>query len=376
MIEIKIDKLKQGQIIADNIISPLGGVLIYKGSHVLEYHKDMLKAFTITTVKVMEDKKAYNESQKVVEIKKQKDIENQKSEKGSQAEIKEVKKEKASDTEFQKQFNKATSLIKNIMLEVEYTKKVPLMEVRNVIKPLLEQICEQPNISLVIGQIRSNEDYTYQHLIGVGVMSTLIAKFLNYKENELMQIGLAGTLHDIGKAKISDTILNKKGSLSNIEYEEIKKHPIYSYELLKNVTGINKGVLFAALEHHERQDGKGYPFGRKAFEVHPYSKIVAVADVFHAMTSNRAYKNAENIFHVLKQIKEDAFGKLDPQVVTNLISNLMAYSIGSTVTLTNGKVGEVVFINNQDPLKPLVKVENEFIDLSRRLDIEIDQFWM
>jgi len=376
VIDIKVDNLKQGQIIAENIISPLGGVLLYKGSQVLDYHKEMLKAFTITTVKVTEDKKNHNEHQKITETKKQKDIDNKRSENNIQKDFKEVKKEKAIDTEFQKQFTKATSLIKNIMLEVEYTKKVPLMEIRNVIKPLLEQMCEQPNISLVISQIQSNEDYTYQHLIGVGVMSTLIAKFLNYKESELMQIGLAGTLHDIGKAKISDTILKKKGSLTNSEYEEIKKHPIYSYELLKNVTGINQGVLLAALEHHERQDGRGYPFGRKAFEVHPYSKIVAVADVFHAMTSNRAYKNAENIYHVLKQIKEDAFGKLDPQVVTNLINNLIAYSVGNTVTLTDGQVGEVIFINNQEPLKPLVKVGNEFIDLSRRLDIGIDQLWM
>ncbi|OEH86469.1 hypothetical protein BHU72_12705 [Desulfuribacillus stibiiarsenatis] len=358
-VDIKVDQLKPGLQLAENVTSPMGGVILYKGSRTEDYHKELLQAFTIETVKVIEEKK-------------------------SQTPLK-VPEKKASDKipsttatvknplqiEMEKNYNQAVSVIKNIMLQVEYTKKVPLLEIRTAIKPLLEQVCEQPKISLVMNQLRAAGEYTYKHSIGVGIISTVIARFLNYKDNELMQIGLAGTLHDIGKAKISNDILMKKGPLNHDQYNEIKKHPIYSYEILEKVTGINQGVVLAALEHHEREDGKGYPYGRKGFETHPYSKIVAVADIFHAMTSNREYKEADNIYHVLKQISEDAFGKLDPNVVTKFVSGLMDYCIGKTVILSNEMVGEIILINNSAPLKPLVKVENNFIDLSRRSDVHI-----
>ncbi|OEF97307.1 HD-GYP domain-containing protein [Desulfuribacillus alkaliarsenatis] len=368
MIEVNIKDLKAGALLAEDVKSSLGGAILYKDTRIEEYHKELLNAFTISSVKIVEEKKTETKltKTKLSENKKQKSNTSDNNEPT-------LKKPAFKYEEFEKQYNKAVGLLKNVMLEVEYTRKVPLLEIRSAIKPMLENICDQPNITLVLDQIKSKEAYTYQHLVGVGVLSTLIARFMNYKENELMQIGLAGTLHDIGKAKISDSILRKKGPLNHIEYEEIKKHPIYSYEILENVTGINQGVVLAALEHHERDDGFGYPYKRKGFEMHPYSKIVAVADIFHAMTSNREYKNAENIYHVLKQINQDAFGKLDPKVVTSLINGLLNYCIGKSVELNNGTKGEIIFINSTVPLKPLIKVGNEFIDLNKRTDIAIEK---
>lgn len=368
MIEVNVKNLKTGSIVAENVVSPLGGVIVYKGTRIEEQHKQVLTAFTIGSIKIEEEKKP-----PILKPTPTKPVINQdKKEMDSSG----SHQKKFVNEEFEKHYRKASSLIKKVMQEVEFTKNIPLLEIRATIKPMLEQICDKPDLSLVMNQLRANEEYTYQHLIGVGLISTLIGKFMNYKENELMQIGLAGTLHDIGKARIEDRILRKKGPLSRDEYEEIKKHPIYSYEFLKNVTGINQGVVLAALEHHEREDGMGYPYKRKGFEIHPYAKIVAVADIFHAMTSNRDYKDAENVYHVLKQISEDAFGKLDPQVVTKLINGLVSYCVGKKVKLTNGTEGEIIFINNNTPLKPLVKVGNDFIDLSRRNDVMIEQMSM
>ncbi len=367
MTVIKTNQLRKGLCLAEDVISPLGGVLLYKDTLIEEYHKDLLTAFTINSVKI-QDFHSQGTKSKV---------------KVGDAKLHQTKKEKqdasiainspdVAKKDFQKQYADAVHFIKNVMIEVEYTKKIPLMEIRSILKPLVDQVCEQPKILFAKNQMRSNEEYTYQHLIGVSLISALIAKFMNYKENELMAIALAGIFHDIGKTRISDEILNKKGTLNQYEFEEMKKHPLYGYEILKNITGLHPGVALAALEHHEREDGNGYPYGRKSYEIHPYGKIIAVADIFNAMTSERVYKEAKNIYQVLKQLNADAFGKLDPQVVRKLINGLLTYCVGNTVTLSGGKIGEIVFINNQEPLSPLIKVGNDFIDLSQRSDISIE----
>ncbi len=380
MFEVDVEMLKPNHYYSEDIFSPTGGVIIAKDTKVEEYHTSLLRAFQIKKARVHIKTPGDAVARPADRSKVSTDGASKGADKGQGA----VKSEssgpaagnmaytmKTRQADFQSYYDAAVKLIKKVMLEVEFTRRIPLMELRAALKPLIDHINQQPTIIFKIEESKIREDYTYHHSVGVALYSILIAKFMGHADNELMQLGLAGLLHDLGKAKIPDSILKKNGPLTEEEFTEIKKHAVYSYDFLKSVTGINAGVALAGLEHHEREDGKGYPRGIKGFEMHPYSKIVAVADVMHAMMSNRDYKEGENIYHVLKHIQEDSFGKLDAKVVTKLLNNILGFFVNKDVHLTNGEVGEIILLNSSDPLRPLVKTNSGFVDLSTSSSIQI-----
>jgi HD-GYP domain-containing protein (c-di-GMP phosphodiesterase class II) len=145
----------------------------------------------------------------------------------------------------------------------------------------------------------------------------------------------------------------------------MKKHTIYGYDMIKNTVGSAHRHSIVALQHHEREDGSGYPLGLTGDKLDILSKIVAVADVFHAMTSKRVYHEAIPFHQVLHKMQQDAFGKLDPTITTVFMDKIMSKTIGSETLLTDGRRGRVVMINPHNRMNPLVSVNNDFIDLSK-----------
>ena len=166
-------------------------------------------------------------------------------------------------------------------------------------------------------------EYTYRHNICVGVIATYIGKWLGLSEEELSKLTLAATLHDIGKTMISGSILNKPGKLTELEYEEMKHHTIYGYRLIKKIPGLHPSIALTALQHHEREDGQGYPLGINGYHIHSFSKIVAIADIFHAMSSHRVYHEAIPFYEVIAQMKENVFGKLNPEILLVFLNKMM-----------------------------------------------------
>jgi HD-GYP domain-containing protein (c-di-GMP phosphodiesterase class II) len=264
--------------------------------------------------------------------------------------------------------------IKEIFQEIRYTKKIPLIDIRNEIVPLIQQTIELPCLFGLFASLQSKDDYTYRHNIGVGVIASLIGKWLNLKEPELLQLLIAATLHDVGKVKIPLDILNKPDKLTADEFEFMKKHTIFGYEILKETVGINHREALVALQHHERQDGSGYPFGIGSDKLDLFGRIVAIADVFHAMTSKRPYRNASPFYETLKQMNRNAFGELDARITQLFMNKVIQASIGNEILLTDGRKGSIVMINPHEPLRPLVRMEEgTFLDLSREPAIDIDQ---
>ena len=236
-------------------------------------------------------------------------------------------------------------------------------DIKNSVLPKIQDLCFNNNLSNVILGLSKKDNYTYRHCIGVASLSFLIGSWLGLRDDELEELTVAGLIHDIGKIKIPDTILNKAGRLSADEYAEMKLHTHLGHEMICNLPGMTKQQALVALQHHEREDGSGYPFGLSGDKIIYISKIVAVADVFHTMISKRIYKDAVPLHQVFQEIYQHAFGLFDPIVVRCFITNVMNRMIGDSVLLTDGQIARIVMLHPDDLINPLVEVQGQFIDL-------------
>ncbi|CAH1058780.1 HD-GYP domain-containing protein [Paenibacillus pseudetheri] len=274
---------------------------------------------------------------------------------------------------FQLAIDDCTAAIENIFEQLRHNKnkRIPMLEVRNEVIPFIQQVSEKNDFYGVLAALQSKDDYTYRHNVAVGILSTLLGKWLKLKPEDLSMLTIAATLHDIGKMRIPDELLTRPGPLTAEEYQLMKKHTTYGYEMIRDTIGTNHMQALVALQHHERMDGSGYPFGVLGNRITDFSKIVAVADVFHAMTSDRFYRKASPLYEVLLQMEESVFGKLDPYICRVFINKLMQSMIGNEVELTDGRTGKIIMILATDPLRPLVNIDDEFIDLSKHRSIGI-----
>ena len=221
----------------------------------------------------------------------------------------------------------------------------------------------------VINCMRHYDDLTYVHSMNVSLICNMIAGWLNYSEEETDVLTAAGLLHDIGKVKIPKKIINKKGKLSDKEFQIIKYHPMLGYEIIKDLP-IDERIKKAALMHHERYDGRGYPKGLKGNEIDEMAKIVAVADVYDAMTSNRVYREGLCPFDVISHFQND-LSIYDPKYLLLFLKKTAETYISNKVLLNNGKEAEVLMINREALGRPVVMSENKAIDLSKQHALKI-----
>ncbi|KIL41308.1 hypothetical protein SD70_07575 [Gordoniibacillus kamchatkensis] len=259
-----------------------------------------------------------------------------------------------------------------IFQDVRYSKKVPLADIRKHIIPAIHQSSDELNVFGLLSSLQAKDDYTYRHNIGVAVLATLIGKWLNMKEHDLLQLSTAALLHDIGKMMIPPDILDKPDKLTNEEFELMKKHIVFGYELIKGTVGTNHRQALVALQHHERMDGRGYPFGLEQEKIDYFSRIVMIADVFHAMTSQKIYRSATPLYEILRNISQNAFGVFDAKIVSVFLNRIMQSLVGHEVVLTDGSKGKIVYINPFAPVHPLVQIEELFLDLSKHTEAQID----
>jgi HD-GYP domain-containing protein (c-di-GMP phosphodiesterase class II) len=253
--------------------------------------------------------------------------------------------------------------------------QIDVARLRSIIVPLIEQADMTSSDIFNLHHYSTKTEYLYDHPLAVGIISAFIAKKLNYSKGDITQVALAGCLSDCGMAKISPGILNKNSTLTVEEFEEIKKHPTYSYQMVKNSPLLKEATKIAILHHHERMDGSGYPFGEKSNRIHPFAKILAVADSFHAMTSERIYKPKHSPFKVLEMINEELFGEFDISALKALSSAIMNYSIGTKIRLSDGQAAEIIFVEEKNPARPLVKLldSNQILALEKNRYLHIEE---
>jgi putative nucleotidyltransferase with HDIG domain len=223
----------------------------------------------------------------------------------------------------------------------------------------------------IIDELSGIDEYTLTHSINTAFYAMIIGKWLGLTENEVKKIIQCGLLHDIGKVLVPPEILNKSSVLTRDEFEIIKKHTLLGYSMLNDIDGIDGDIKHAVLLHHERVDCSGYPFGMAADYIGIYERIVAVADVYDAMTTNRVYKCKTTPFEAFLMFKTVGIGIFDARVVGVFLKNIASYYTGTNVLLSNGIQGKIVYIPPHDIISPVVQVGNKYLDLSRERNIKI-----
>lgn len=276
------------------------------------------------------------------------------------------------DDGFKEKYETFSNKARTIMNNARFGNKLAVNEIGELMNDMIDEVTKSNNILGRLRQIEEDNDYTFQHSLDVCMLATMIGKWLGYSKIELKQLSLAALFHDIGKVKIPDSIINKPGKLLEREFELVKKHTILGFNILNETIGISKNVAFGALQHHEREDGSGYPLGVKSNKIHEYAKIIAICDIFDAMTTDRIYRKKQSPFLVAEHISSDSFSTLDPRISMVFINNISKFYVGNIVKLSNGDIGEIVYINPQLPTRPLVKVEDHFIDLLTVKDLYVE----
>lgn len=227
------------------------------------------------------------------------------------------------------------------------------------VMPLVDEIAasitrnEGALISLV--RLKHQDDYTYMHSVAVCALMTALAKELQLSETETRQLGLAGLLHDLGKAQVPLAVLNKPGALTEEEFTLVKKHPEFGHALLLQANINDPVTLDVCLHHHEKIDGTGYPKRLKDEEISLYAKMGAVCDVYDAITSNRPYKAGWEPGVSLKRMAQWS-NHFDQTVFRAFVKSVGIYPIGSVVMLKSGRLAVVVDQTPKTLLQPMVKV--------------------
>ncbi|MCR5430992.1 MAG: HD-GYP domain-containing protein [Lachnospiraceae bacterium] len=213
--------------------------------------------------------------------------------------------------------------------------------------------------------MRNFDDVTFSHSINVSLICGVLATWLNRSKSETELLMQCGIYHDVGKLLIPKNILNKPGKLTPEEYALIKTHTTQGYNLLKD-RKLPREVKLAAMMHHERCDGSGYPMGLKGNQIEEVAKILAIADVYEAMTSPRVYRKAICPFEVIRLFEIDGLSLFDPVYLLPFMENITQSYVGNQIKLNDGSIGQVIFINKLSYSRPVIKLENdEYVDLSK-----------
>lgn len=224
--------------------------------------------------------------------------------------------------------------------------------------------CKSPNALLdMMMAIRNLDDATYVHSMNVALICNLFAHWLKFDEKETELLTLAGLLHDIGKMLIPPTIIKKPDKLTDEEYRVIKKHPSLGYHILKD-QNVDPRIAKAALQHHERCDGKGYPCGLVSNDIEPFAKIVAIADVYDALTAKRVYRGPICPLEVINIFQTEGLTIFDPGYLMTFLDQIMYSYLNYTVSLSNGETGRIIMMQRNSLDKPVIALPGDrYVDL-------------
>lgn len=222
----------------------------------------------------------------------------------------------------------------------------------------------------LINSMRNYDDNTYTHSVNVALICHVFGQWVHLSSSEVAILTLCGLFHDIGKLEIPQSIIMKPDKLTEAEYRTIKKHTLLGYELLKDKK-IDNRIKNSALMHHERLDGSGYPNQLTNDTIDEFSKIVAIADVYDALTSKRVYRDPLSPFEVLLVFERDGYTKYDPGYLITFFEHMFQTYVMNTVRLSDGSEGKIIMLNKHALAAPVVQVGNKFIDLSKTKSLSI-----
>ncbi|MFP4660942.1 MAG: HD-GYP domain-containing protein [Halanaerobiales bacterium] len=276
---------------------------------------------------------------------------------------------------------KGRVIIEQALNDIFLGNDIDIRRIKEVIYEMVDDILSIENVLVNLIDIKSFDSYTFAHSVNVAAISILIGQLLNLPEHRLVELGIGAILHDIGKILIPEEIINKPDILSNEELKIIRDHPRLGYNYLKDCQEISAVSRIIVLLHHERLDGSGYPKSLSEEDIHLFARIVAIADVFDALTTDRTYRKRWSINEVIDYFMSNVNVKFDQLLVEKFIHNIALYPNGMTVILSNGQKAIVKEQNKYFPLRPVLRIVEEadgskasgkeVINLMNELDIII-----
>ncbi len=250
----------------------------------------------------------------------------------------------------------AKQTVKNIMDDIRFGKRIEIEKVDHVVMKMISSIFRNQDALISLGRIKQADEYTYMHSMSVCILMISFGKHLGFDSKQLKEVGVGAMLHDIGKMKVSQEILNSKRLLTDEEYNQMKKHVEYSRILLEEIPGIADTSVLLAAQHHERVDGSGYPNGLIGNEISKYGQAAAIVDVYDAITSERCYSHGVSPTEVLRKLFEWSKFYFNSELVQQFIRCIGIYPVGTLVLLESGMLCIVLNHGEKGLLHPVVRI--------------------
>jgi HD-GYP domain-containing protein (c-di-GMP phosphodiesterase class II) len=250
----------------------------------------------------------------------------------------------------------AVSTAKQMMEKVKMGKGVDAGAAKQMTNTLVDELCRSHGTLVNFVDMRTKADYLFHHSVNVCILSVMTGINLEFDELRLRDLGVGAILHDIGMTLIDQKLVNKADRATPAELAEIRRHPELGFDVLRKNPDISLISAHCAYQHHERFDGSGYPRSLKDDKIHQFAQIVALADVYDALTSDASYRKAMPVYEAMAIIGRAAGTYFNEEIVEKFVANIAPYPIGSVVRLNNNQTGVVVDITNNSRTKPVVRI--------------------
>ena len=352
---VRVDNLIPGMSLGTDVFAANGTFLLAKGTIINESSINLLESNYVFSVYIDEKPHVHSEREK---------------EMLTRSERIRLSPEFA---EFRRNFEATVESIEEQLNDIVF-KNVETLDTEELVKKPLDLLTGYSTADIfdMLHNLRRYDDTTYVHSVNVSLISGIIARWCGLDDEDVQTAILAGVLHDIGKMKIPDSIIKKPGKLTKEEFKIVKNHTVEGYRILQRCKNADNNMKYAALMHHERCDGMGYPMGLKASQINTFAKIVAIADVYDAMTSARCYRGPICPFTVIDIMIQEGLAKYDTLFIMNFLQHMGETYLNNNVRLSDGETGEIVFIDGNLPSKPIIKMDDGTILPLRESPLKIE----
>ncbi|WP_110956101.1 HD-GYP domain-containing protein [Anaerosinus massiliensis] len=277
---------------------------------------------------------------------------------------------------FVAEYKEVLIVVEKLFKEIANDKDVPVKKMKKLVNDTIVPMVRQSGVIDYLYELKSMDNSTYNHSLRVAILAGVLAKWLEYEEAAIQDVIFAGFLHDIGKTQLDQKIIEKNiENLSDEEKEIYIQHPIEGNKIVSNNANLSEGVKRAVLQHHEKVDGTGFPFNLLGDDIHDYAKIVAVANTYDNITTEREGFLKQTPFSALVMITKGMFDILDPRICMPFVMNVQQAFIGSTILLSDKTKGQIIQYPKDYAALPLVKLDTGvIIDLNKEAALNIIEY--
>lgn len=332
-------QLKPGMKIDQSVVDRMGRNLVARGAVLDDYVIDAMIKMGVMCVYIQDGEAEPEEEKPPISPEAEKKIERLRTEDRSSVTL-------------------SNSIRKRVAEGIQYiysnTDSADLADATDSIAADLMTAIESNNaIAIDINALKTSDEYTFKHSVDVATIAMILAKQQGLPRTQVYEIGVSGLLHDVGKTKVPLEILNKPGKLDKNEFATMKQHSVYGYKMMQEHPEFNQTISLAVLQHHEKVNGKGYPFGVSAKQITPYAKILSIADIYDALVTERPYKAAYSQRDAVEMIMSMT-EELDMNAMKSFMESMILYPVDTIVELSNGEKAKVVKNNPHYILRPTV----------------------